>query len=82
MASKRNEGEAMSDLVYRPEHTALLFVDRYNDFLSEGGKLWPNVAAVAKQVRLLDNLRTVVAEVRRAGIRVFIVLTVAGNPVT
>ena len=41
----------MSDPIYRPEHTALLFVDPYNDFLSEGGKLWPNVAAIAKEVR-------------------------------
>ena len=63
----------MSDSIHRPEHTALLFVDPYNDFLSEGGKLWPDVAPIAKEVRLLDNLRTVVAEVRRAGIRVFIV---------
>ena len=59
----------MSDLIYRPEHTALLFVDPYNDFLSEGGKLWPKVAPVAKEVRLLENLRTVVTAVRRAGIR-------------
>jgi len=63
----------MSDLIYRPEHTALLFVDPYNDFLSEGGKLWPAVAPMAKEVRLLENLRTVVAEARQAGLRVFIV---------
>jgi nicotinamidase-related amidase len=63
----------MSDTVYRPEHTALLFVDPYNDFLAEGGKLWPNVEAVARDVNLLDNLRNVVAAVRTAGIRVFIV---------
>jgi nicotinamidase-related amidase len=73
LSRERSNGDHMSDLIYRPEHTALLFVDPYNDFLSEGGKLWPNVAAVAEEVRLLDNLRSVAAEVRRAGIRVFIV---------
>jgi nicotinamidase-related amidase len=26
---------------YDPKITALLCIDFYNDFLSEGGKLWP-----------------------------------------
>jgi len=26
---------------YDPKTTAVLLVDPYNDFLSEGGKLWP-----------------------------------------
>ena len=26
---------------YDPKTTALLCIDFYNDFLSEGGKLWP-----------------------------------------
>jgi len=30
----------MSHDCYSKERTALLFVDPYNDFLSEGGKLW------------------------------------------
>jgi len=59
------------------EHTksrsALLFIDPYNDFLSDGGKLWPFVMGVANEVGLLDNLRTIVAAVRRARIPVFIV---------
>lgn len=58
---------------YAPERTALLFVDPYNDFLSEGGKVWPRISGVAEKVGLLDNLRAVVAAVRAAGIRVFIV---------
>ncbi|MES2626152.1 MAG: isochorismatase family cysteine hydrolase [Pseudomonadota bacterium] len=53
--------------------TALLFVDPYNDFLSEGGKLWPFVKDVANSVRLLDNLSAINAAVRKAGIPVFIV---------
>lgn len=58
---------------YSPARTGLLFVDPYNDFLSEGGKLWPYVKEVAEEVHLLDNLRTIVAAIRKAGIQVFIV---------
>lgn len=53
--------------------TALLFVDPYNDFLSEGGKLWPLVADVARSVGLHDNLRRVLAAVRSAGMQVVVV---------
>ncbi len=58
---------------YPPGGTALLFVDPYNDFLSEGGKLWPSVKEVAAAVGLLDNLRAVSDAVHRAGMQVFIV---------
>lgn len=58
---------------YDPKHTAVLFVDPYNDFLSEGGKLWPRLADVAGQVGLHDHLRHIVATARRAGLSVFIV---------
>lgn len=55
------------------QRTAVLFVDPYNDFLSEGGKLWPMVEPVAREVRLHENLRTILAAVRSIGIKVFIV---------
>jgi nicotinamidase-related amidase len=58
---------------YTKDHTALLLVDPYNDFLTLGGKFWPMVEAVANQVGLLDNLRTITAAIRKAGIQVFIV---------
>jgi nicotinamidase-related amidase len=60
----------MADGNYPKDRTALLFVDPYNDFLSDGGKLWPRVEGVAKEVRLLDNLRTITATIRRAAIRI------------
>jgi nicotinamidase-related amidase len=63
----------MADENYTRDRTALLFVDPYNDFLSDGGKLWPLVEGVAKEVGLLDNLRTVTAAIRKAGIQIFIV---------
>jgi nicotinamidase-related amidase len=58
---------------YPKDGTALLLVDPYNDFLSDGGKLWPAVRGVAEEVRLLDNLRAVTAAIRKAAIQVFIV---------
>ena len=63
----------MTQQNYDKAQTGLLFIDPYNDFLSEGGKLWPKVASVAAQVNLLDNLRGILREVRRIGIKVFIV---------
>jgi len=49
----------MSDFRYDAAHTGLLLVDPYNDFLSEGGKLWPMVKEVAGEVGLLDHMRSV-----------------------
>jgi hypothetical protein len=72
----------MADENYARDRTALLFVDPYNDFLSEGGKFWPMVKGIANDVGLLDNLRTINASVREAGIQVFIARIVAGSPAT
>ena len=63
----------MAEMRYSSADTALLFVDPYNDFLHERGKLWPAVAAVAAEVNLLDNLRAVARACRAAGHQVFIV---------
>lgn len=53
--------------------TALLFVDPYNDFLADGGKMWPQVAAVAGRVGLHANLRAIVAAARAQRLAIFIV---------
>ncbi|MFG2075734.1 isochorismatase family cysteine hydrolase [Nonomuraea maritima] len=58
---------------YDPRRTAVLLVDPYNDFLSEGGKVWPRVESVARQVGLLDHLRSVIASARQAGVQVVFV---------
>jgi nicotinamidase-related amidase len=63
----------MVDDSYTRDRTALLLVDPYNDFLSEGGKLWPYVREVAEGVGLVGNLRAITAAIRNAGIPVFIV---------
>jgi nicotinamidase-related amidase len=58
---------------YDPATTAILLVDPYNDFLSEGGKLWPRVRATAEAVQLLDHLRAAVAAARAGAFRVIFV---------
>jgi nicotinamidase-related amidase len=58
---------------YDPKTTAVLCVDFYNDFLSEGGKLWPWVKEIAKEVGLLDNLHSIVRTARKAGISIYYV---------
>jgi len=63
----------MAHSLYPAERTALLLVDPYNDFLSEGGKLYGLIKETAEQVDLFTNLRTILAAVRNAGVQVFIV---------
>lgn len=54
-----------------PAITALLVVDPYNDFISEGGKFWPNVRAIAEQVGCVPNMLRVLHAARRLGLQVF-----------
>ncbi|MFF4245665.1 cysteine hydrolase family protein [Streptomyces sp. NPDC001822] len=58
---------------YDPRHTAVLLVDPYNDFISEGGLNWDRLSPVALDVGLVDHLRNVVAAARGAGVRVVFV---------
>lgn len=37
----------MARIAYAKEITALLVIDPYNDFISEGGKIWDRLKAVA-----------------------------------
>jgi nicotinamidase-related amidase len=62
----------MATISYDPARTGLVLVDPYNEFLSEGGKIWPRLREVAESVGLHQNLRDLLAAVRTAGIVVFI----------
>ena len=55
---------------YLADETALLFVDPYNDFVSEGGKFWDKIKEVADANGLLANLKAVVDSARAAGVQV------------
>ena len=56
---------------YEPNITAILCVDFYNDFMSEGGKLFPWIKDIAEEVGAFDNFRKIVAAAREAGITIF-----------
>ena len=58
---------------YRAQSTAILLVDPYNDFLSKGGKLWERTKDIAEKVNLLDNLRNIIADDRKANVKIYFV---------
>lgn len=58
---------------YDAKHTALLVVDPYNDFMSEGGKLYNAIKETADASGMFNNLRKILPKARAAGIPVFIV---------
>lgn len=51
--------------------TGLVVVDPYNDFISDGGKIWPRIREVAESVGCVPNMLRVLDAARRAGMRVF-----------
>jgi len=57
---------------YEPGLTGLLIVDPYNDFLSEGGKLYELCRSTLEAHDVVEHMRQVLAAVRAAGIQVFI----------
>jgi ureidoacrylate peracid hydrolase len=64
----------MSKVSFDKELTALLVVDPYNDFISEGGKLWDRIRPVAEANRCIPNMLAVLDTSRQAGLRVFFAL--------
>ncbi|MGX9146385.1 isochorismatase family cysteine hydrolase [Mesorhizobium sp. 128a] len=59
---------------YEKEITALLVIDAYNDFISEGGKIWPRIQAVAERNDCVPHMLQVLRAARDAGLRVFYVM--------
>jgi ureidoacrylate peracid hydrolase len=58
-------------LTYDKRLTALLVIDPYNDFISEGGKLWGRLKAVAEANGCVPHMLQVLNATRKAGLRVF-----------
>ena len=58
---------------YPKDITALLIVDPYNDFMSEGGKLYNYTLETARAVGFYENMKKLIPAVRAAGIPVVIV---------
>ena len=64
----------MADLRFDKEITALLVIDPYNDFISEGGKLWDRLKAVADTNSCVPHMLQVLNAARQAKLRVFYAL--------
>jgi ureidoacrylate peracid hydrolase len=64
----------METVNYDREITALLVIDPYNDFISEGGKLWDRLKAVAEANNCVPHMMQVLNAARKAGLRVFYAL--------
>ena len=54
--------------------TALLVIDPYNDFISEGGKVWDRLKPVADANNCVPHMVQVFKAARSAGLRVFYAL--------
>jgi ureidoacrylate peracid hydrolase len=64
----------MALVAYDKEITALIIIDPYNDFISEGGKLWDRIRAVAEANDCVPHMLQVLNAARKAGLRVFYAL--------
>ncbi|MFL9865438.1 cysteine hydrolase [Paraburkholderia fungorum] len=64
--------QSNSELTYEPELTGLLIVDPYNDFLSEGGKLYELSRTTLEANDVVEHMRQVLAAARAANVQVFI----------
>ena len=62
---------AMNTPTYDKSISALLVVDPYNDFISEGGKIWPRIKAVAEANDCVSNMLKVLNAARAVKLRVF-----------
>jgi nicotinamidase-related amidase len=61
----------MGNLKFDKEITALLVIDPYNDFISEGGKFWDHLKTVAEANNCVPNMLQVLKAARKAKLRVF-----------
>jgi nicotinamidase-related amidase len=60
----------MANLTFDKQITALLVIDPYNDFISEGGKIWDRIKGVAEANHCVPNMLRVLTAGRQAGLRV------------
>jgi len=64
----------MAELKFDKEITALLIIDPYNDFISEGGKIWDRIRNVAEANNCVPNMLQLLIAARNARLRVFYAL--------
>jgi len=61
----------MAQLTYEKEITGLILIDPYNDFISEGGKIWDRIKKVADDNQCIPHMLQVLQAARTSGIRIF-----------
>ena len=61
-------------MMYHKETTALVVIDPYNDFISEGGKLWDRLKTVAEANDCVAHMLQVLNAAREGKVRVFYAL--------
>jgi ureidoacrylate peracid hydrolase len=64
----------MTNVTHRNDLTGLVVIDPYNDFISEGGKVWDRLKGVAEANQCVPHMRQVLDAAREADIRVFYAL--------
>jgi nicotinamidase-related amidase len=57
-------------VTYENDLTGLVVIDPYNDFISEGGKVWDRLKGVAEANQCVPHMRQVLDAARAAGIRI------------
>ena len=61
----------MASIRYDEQLTGLVVIDPYNDFISEGGKVWDRLEPVARTNNCVSHMLQVLTAARKAGLRVF-----------
>jgi ureidoacrylate peracid hydrolase len=64
----------VGNLKFDKENTALLVIDPYNDFISEGGKVWGRLKKVLEGNDCIPHMLQVFDAARKTGLRVFYAL--------
>jgi ureidoacrylate peracid hydrolase len=64
----------MGNLKFDKEITGLLVIDPYNDFISDGGKLWDRLKTVAEANNCVPHMLQILNAARKAELRVFYAL--------
>lgn len=55
---------------YHPEKTAIIVVDPFNDFLSEGGKLFSYTKETVEATHLIENIKAILSTARKHKFRI------------
>lgn len=71
---ERTRPSQLREVTYERESSAVLLIDPYNDFISEGGKIWDRIRAIAEANDCVPHMLEVLKAARKAGLRIFYAL--------